>query len=95
MIFLKSLFSSWSLVVLSCCQTELDKERMALELQEEKKAQVEKERRLKEQEQKIENLSTMVINSAVDDRDLDKRSKKVCFMNFLIYSLVFSLSFPR
>jgi hypothetical protein len=32
---------------------------------------------LKEQEQKIENLSTMVINSAVDDWDFDKRSKKV------------------
>jgi centromeric protein E len=58
-------------------QTELDRERMALELQEEKKAQAERERRLKEQEQKIENLSTMVINSAVDDRDFDKRSKKV------------------
>lgn len=50
---------------------------MALELQQEKKAQAERERRLKEQEQKIENLSTMVINSAVDDRDLDKRNKKV------------------
>ncbi len=58
-------------------QTELDRERMALELQEEKKAQAERERRLREQEQKIENLSTMVINSAVDDRDFDKRSKKV------------------
>lgn len=50
---------------------------MALALQEEKKAQAERERRLKEQEQKIENLSTMVINSAVDDRDFDKRNKKV------------------
>ncbi|KAH8968815.1 hypothetical protein BDL97_02G001200 [Sphagnum fallax] len=57
-------------------KTELDRERMALELQEEKKAQADRERRLKEQEQKIENLSTMVINSAVDDRDFDKRSKK-------------------
>lgn len=50
---------------------------MALELQEEKKAQIERERRLKEQEQKIESLSTMVINSAVDDRDIDRRNKKV------------------
>lgn len=50
---------------------------MAFELQQEKKAQAERERRLKEQEQKIENLSTMVINSAVDDRDLDRRNKKV------------------
>lgn len=50
---------------------------MALELQQEKAAQAERERRLKEQQQKIENLSTMVINSAVDDRDIDKRNKKV------------------
>lgn len=57
-------------------KTELDRERMALELQEEKKAQIERERRLKEQEQKIESLSTMVINSAVDDRDIDRRNKK-------------------
>lgn len=58
-------------------QIELERECMALALQEEKKAQAERERRLKEQEQKIENLSTMVINSAVDDRDFDKRNKKV------------------
>lgn len=51
---------------------------MALELQQEKAAQAERERRLKEQQQKIENLSTMVINSAVDDRDIDRRNKKVC-----------------
>lgn len=50
---------------------------MALELQQEKAVQAETERRLKEQEQKIENLSTMVINSAVGDRDIDKRNKKV------------------
>lgn len=54
---------------------------MALELQQEKKAQAERERRLKEQEQKIENLSTMVINSAVDDRDLDRRNKKVSILS--------------
>lgn len=51
---------------------------MALELQQEKAAQAERERRLKEQQRKIENLSTMVINSAVDDRDIDRKNKKVC-----------------
>lgn len=49
---------------------ELKQERMALELK------MECDRRLKEQEQKIENFSTMVINSTVDDRDLDRRNKK-------------------
>ncbi|CAM6124516.1 unnamed protein product [Calypogeia fissa] len=57
-------------------KTELERERMALELQEFQKAQAEKERRIKEQQQKIENLSTMVINSAVDDREFEKRSKR-------------------
>lgn len=51
------------------CQFELEREKLELELQEEKKAQVDRERRIKEQERKIENLSTMVISSAVDDRD--------------------------
>eukprot|EP01018_Ginkgo_biloba_P035561 Gb_12657 [translate_table: standard] len=55
-------------------QSELERERIALELQEEKKAQAERERRLKEQAQKIENLSTMVLYSAMDDRE--KRVKK-------------------
>ncbi|KAL3680718.1 hypothetical protein R1sor_023674 [Riccia sorocarpa] len=54
-------------------KTELEKERMAMELQESQKAA---ERRIKEQQQKIENLSTMVINSAVDDRCFEKRKKK-------------------
>lgn len=64
---------------------ELEQERMALELQEQKKGQVECDRRLKEQEQKIENLSTMVINYAVDDRDLDRRNKKVSMSARFIY----------
>ncbi|KAJ7513536.1 hypothetical protein O6H91_23G003500 [Diphasiastrum complanatum] len=55
---------------------ELDKERLALELEEEKKAQVERERRIKEQEQRIENLSTMVVSSAWDDRERAKPAKK-------------------
>ncbi|XP_002988432.2 kinesin-like protein KIN-7O isoform X2 [Selaginella moellendorffii] len=48
---------------------ELERERMALELQN----KAERERRMKEQ---IENLSTMVLNSAVDDRHTDKSMKK-------------------
>eukprot|EP00850_Spirogloea_muscicola_P007225 SM000036S13269 [mRNA] locus=s36:197986:209961:- [translate_table: standard] len=51
---------------------ELERERMVVELQEERAAQVEAERRIREQEQKIENLSTMVINSAIDDRNVDR-----------------------
>lgn len=43
---------------------------MELELQQEMKAQVERERRIKEQEQRIENLSTMVISGAIDDREI-------------------------
>ncbi|KAH9299454.1 hypothetical protein KI387_031136, partial [Taxus chinensis] len=50
-------------------QSELERERIALELQEEKKVQVERERQLKEQAQKIENLSTIVLYSAMDDRE--------------------------
>ncbi|XP_047946706.1 kinesin-like protein KIN-7O isoform X1 [Salvia hispanica] len=39
---------------------ELERERMALELEEEKRAQAEQEKRLQEQAKKIENLSSMV-----------------------------------
>ncbi|KAG6541579.1 hypothetical protein Mapa_017033 [Marchantia paleacea] len=56
---------------------ELEKERLFLELQEEKKAQIDRERRIKEQEQKIENLSTLFMSSNVDDRDNEKQAKKV------------------
>eukprot|EP00850_Spirogloea_muscicola_P000930 SM000003S11175 [mRNA] locus=s3:1472483:1482935:+ [translate_table: standard] len=55
---------------------ELERERMVVELQEERAAQAEAERRIRVQEQKIENLSTMVINSAIDDRNVDRWSKK-------------------
>ncbi|KAH9606325.1 hypothetical protein KSS87_023132 [Heliosperma pusillum] len=40
-------------------QTELERERIALELEEEKRAQIEREKRLEEQEKKIQNLSSM------------------------------------
>lgn len=54
---------------------ELEKEKLALELQEERKAQVEREQRIKEQELKIENLSSLVITSALDDA-LNKENGK-------------------
>ncbi|WOG87596.1 hypothetical protein DCAR_0206826 [Daucus carota subsp. sativus] len=58
-------------------QTELERERIALELEEEKKAQAEKERRLLEQDKKIKNLSSMVLCSNRDDnRDRYKKEKR-------------------
>jgi centromeric protein E len=55
-------------------QSEYERERIAFELQEEKRAHAEREQR---QAQKIENLSTLVLNSTIDERDLGKRTKKV------------------
>ncbi|CAD6219253.1 unnamed protein product [Miscanthus lutarioriparius] len=49
-------------------QSELEKERIALELEEEKKAKEQRDRRLIEQAKKIENLSSLVLNSDRDDR---------------------------
>jgi hypothetical protein len=68
--------------VMMAWQTELERERIALELVEEKKAQAEWEKRVQEQAKKIENLSSMVLYSTRDEnRD---RNKKVCTMiNFM------------
>ncbi|XP_073388850.1 uncharacterized protein [Physcomitrium patens] len=55
---------------------ELGREKLELELQQEIKAQVERERRIKEQEQRIENLSTMVISGAIEDRELPTKSHR-------------------
>ncbi|CAA7408095.1 unnamed protein product [Spirodela intermedia] len=49
-------------------QSELEKERIALELEEEKKAKAQRERRLQEQEIKIANLSSMVLDTKRDDK---------------------------
>ncbi|CAK9184035.1 unnamed protein product [Ilex paraguariensis] len=58
-------------------QTELERERMALELEEEKKAQAEWEKRLQEQAKKIENLSSMVLCSNRDEsRNHHKKEKR-------------------
>ncbi|KAK8588831.1 hypothetical protein V6N12_023244 [Hibiscus sabdariffa] len=58
-------------------QSELERERIALELEEEKKAQVERERVLQEQAKKIKNLSSMVLYSSRDEsRDQVKKGKR-------------------
>ncbi|XP_047060950.1 kinesin-like protein KIN-7I [Lolium rigidum] len=49
-------------------QSELEKERIALELEEERKAKEHREKRLLQQAKKIENLSSLVLNSDRDDR---------------------------
>ncbi|TKY58157.1 Centromere-associated protein E [Spatholobus suberectus] len=63
-------------------QTELERERIALELEEEKKAQAEWEKRVKEQAKKIENLSSMVLFSNRDENHehikKDKRRDTWC-----------------
>ncbi|KAG4934004.1 hypothetical protein JHK87_048006 [Glycine soja] len=57
--------------------TELERERIALELEEEKKAQVEWEKRVQEQAKKIENLSSMVLFSNRDEsREHIKKDKR-------------------
>ncbi|CAI7814652.1 unnamed protein product, partial [Closterium sp. NIES-53] len=55
---------------------ESEKEVIALQLQEERAAHSQKEQRIKEQERKIENLSTLVIKAAAGDRQNDRRPKK-------------------
>eukprot|EP01018_Ginkgo_biloba_P039997 Gb_40845 [translate_table: standard] len=51
---------------------ELEREKLAMELEEERKAQLERDRRIMEQQLKIDNLSTLVINS-----DQDRNSFKI------------------
>ncbi|RLM84956.1 hypothetical protein C2845_PM04G12870 [Panicum miliaceum] len=63
-------------------RSELEKERIALELEEEKKAKEQRDKRLIEQAKKIENLSSLVLNSERDDRSIafskDKRRVTWC-----------------
>ncbi|XP_078150453.1 P-loop containing nucleoside triphosphate hydrolases superfamily protein isoform X2 [Carex rostrata] len=49
-------------------QSELEKERISLELEEEKKAKAQREERLLEQARKIENLSSLVLLSDRDEK---------------------------
>lgn len=57
---------------------------MALELEEEKRAQAEQEKRLQEQAKKIENLSSMVFCSNREETG-DFYKKVCCF--FFIFTL--------
>ncbi|XLS47918.1 hypothetical protein HN51_022276 [Arachis hypogaea] len=58
-------------------QTELERERIALELEEEKKNQAEWQKRIKEQAKKIENLSSMVLFSKRDETcEIIKKDKR-------------------
>ncbi|KAL6272660.1 hypothetical protein ACE6H2_023352 [Prunus campanulata] len=58
-------------------QTELERERIALELEEEKKAQAEREKMVQQQAKKIENLSSMVLYSNRDEtHDRFKKEKR-------------------
>jgi hypothetical protein len=69
-----SFISCFLEVFYDCCdsQFELEREKLAAELEEERKAQLERDRRIMEQQLKIDNLSTLVINS-----DQDRNSFKV------------------
>jgi hypothetical protein len=64
------------------CQTELERERIALELEEEKKTQAEWEKRVHEQAKRIENLSSMVLFSNRDENN--KYIKKVLLLHVQI-----------
>ncbi|KAF2284436.1 hypothetical protein GH714_021858 [Hevea brasiliensis] len=58
-------------------QSELERERITLELEEEKRAQAEREKVLQEQAKKIKNLSSMVLHSNRDEyRDQQKKGKR-------------------
>ncbi|CAH8354682.1 unnamed protein product [Eruca vesicaria subsp. sativa] len=57
-------------------KSELERERIALELEEEKKAQAQREKVLQEQAKKIENLSTMVLLSNRDEKREQDNFKK-------------------
>ncbi|RWR91208.1 kinesin-like protein KIN-7O isoform X1 [Cinnamomum micranthum f. kanehirae] len=57
-------------------QSELERERIALELQEEKKAHALREMRLQEQARRIENLSSLVLNSQRDESIHNKKNKR-------------------
>ncbi|XP_010276627.1 PREDICTED: kinesin-like protein KIN-7O isoform X2 [Nelumbo nucifera] len=63
-------------------KSELERERITLELQEEKKAQAQRERTLQEQAKKIANLSSMVLYSNRDEKlshyKKDKRRDTWC-----------------
>ncbi|KAJ0716663.1 putative plus-end-directed kinesin ATPase [Helianthus annuus] len=57
-------------------QSELERERIALELEEEKKAQAERDKMLLEQAKKIQNLSSMVLSSNRDEVTHHRKEKR-------------------
>ncbi|CAA0812823.1 P-loop containing nucleoside triphosphate hydrolases superfamily protein [Striga hermonthica] len=58
-------------------KSELERERISLELEEEKRAQAEREKRLQEQAKKIENLSSMVLCANREETsDVYKKAKR-------------------
>ncbi|KMZ65355.1 hypothetical protein ZOSMA_324G00090 [Zostera marina] len=58
-------------------QSELEKERIALELEEEKKEKALREKRLQQQEQKIANLSSMVLySSREEDTTINQKKRR-------------------
>ncbi|CAH8259971.1 unnamed protein product [Arabidopsis lyrata] len=57
-------------------KSELERERIALELEEEKKAQAQREKVLQEQAKKIKNLSSMVLLSNRDEKREQDQFKK-------------------
>ncbi|XP_018492806.2 kinesin-like protein KIN-7O isoform X2 [Raphanus sativus] len=57
-------------------KSELERERIALELEEEKKAQAQREKVLQEQAKKIENLSSIVLFSNRDEKREQDQFKK-------------------
>ncbi|KAJ4972044.1 hypothetical protein NE237_005143 [Protea cynaroides] len=63
-------------------KSELERERIALELQQEKEAQAQREKMLQEQDRKIKNLSSMVLYSNRDEKfgqyKKDKRRDTWC-----------------
>ncbi|XP_057813550.2 kinesin-like protein KIN-7L isoform X2 [Cryptomeria japonica] len=60
---------------------ELEREKLALQLEEEKKSQAEKERLIKEHEQTIENLSTMVLNCSSNINTSERAMQKACSLH--------------
>ncbi|KAH9312888.1 hypothetical protein KI387_027923, partial [Taxus chinensis] len=67
---------------------ELEREKMALQLEEEKKAQAEKERVIKEHEQTIENLSTMVLNCPSNVNTFEGKIHKLTHSYFALLEVL-------
>lgn len=71
-------------VLFSIFQYELEREKLATELEEERKSHKERDQRIREQQMKIDNLSNLVSFSDLDRNSnqvlLSSLKKKVSFM---------------